>query len=224
MLVDRETREIFVYGPIGGSFWEDGITAELMIQALAEFRGQDITVRINSPGGVANDGIAIYNALRRHNGDVTTIVDSVAASAASIVAAAGKTRKTAKGGKWMIHKAIGLAFGNAAEIRKYIEMLDVYDRSIIEIYQEVMQSSSTEIEAMLDAETWFTGDEAIAIGLATESGEDIQVDTQPAIAAWYKHAPQAVAASSAKVVVPKYPTSRQAAEIRNRSLRLTFRR
>lgn len=223
MLIDRETREIFVYGPIGGSFFEEGITAELMIEALSMFRGQDVTVRINSPGGVADQGIAIYNALRRHDGEVTTVVDAVAASAASVIAAAGRKRKTSKGGKWMIHRAMSLAFGNSTEMRKAAEVLETYDRSILEIYDSVMVGTPDDIEAMLDAETWFTGEEALAIGLATEAGDDA-VSVEPAVAAWYKNAPKAVAASAAPVVVPKYPTSRQAAEIRNRTMHLTFKR
>lgn len=224
MLIDRETGEIFVYGPIGGSFWDDGITAELMIEALGHFRNKNVTVRINSPGGIADEGIAIYNALQRHSGEVTTVVDAVAASAASLVALGGKKRKTAKGGKWMIHRAMNLAFGNASEMRKNAEVLETYDRSIVEIYQGVMSSQTAdEIEAMLDAETWFTGNEALAIGLATEA-DTIETDVEPAVAAWYRHPPAAVANSNAKFVAPKYPVNRQAAEIRNRALRLTFRK
>ena len=64
MLIDKQTKEIFVYGPIGGSFWDDGITAELVIAALSQMEDDRVTVRINSPGGVADEGIAIYNALK----------------------------------------------------------------------------------------------------------------------------------------------------------------
>lgn len=224
MLVDRETGEIFVYGPIGGSFWDDGITAELMIEALGYFRGREVTVRINSPGGIADEGIAIYNALQRHSGEVTTVVDAVAASAASLVALGGRKRKTSRGGKWMIHRAMNLAFGNATEMRKNAEVLETYDRSIVEIYKGVMPEQSAEqIEQMMDDETWFTGDEAMTIGLSTElDGETSGVE--PAVAAWYKHAPSAIANSGAKLVTPKYPVNRQAAEIRNRALRLQFRK
>lgn len=217
MLIDRETKEIYVYGPIGGSFWEDGITSELMIAALGEFAGERVTVRINSPGGVADEGIAIYNALKRHKGGVDTVVDAVAASAASIIALAGESRTTAKGGKWMIHRALTFAIGNYSEMLKVANTLKKYDESLIEIYGEHMSVDAAEIESLMDAETWYTGAEAIAAGLGTADGLELAEQPEPAVASWYKHAPDAVAASAAPVVVPKIATARQAAEIRNRT-------
>lgn len=218
MLVDRENKEIFVYGPIGGSFWDDGITAELMVQALASV-GQDqrVTVRINSPGGVVDEGIAIYNALKRHKGGVDTVVDAIAASAASVIALAGEKRTTAKGARWMIHRALIIAIGNRSEMLKTAEILQKYDESLIDIYGEYMPLEKSEIESLMDAETWYTASEAIEAGLSTSDGLELSTTPEPAVASWYKNAPAAVAASSAPIVVPKIATARQAAEIRNRA-------
>lgn len=217
MLIDKQTKEIFVYGPIGGSFWDDGITAELMIAALSEMEGERVTVRINSPGGVADEGIAIYNALKRHKGGVDTVVDSVAASAASIIALAGESRTTAKGGKWMIHRALTLAIGNYSEMLKVANTLKKYDESLVEIYGEYMSAGPEEIESMMDAETWYTGGEAIEAGLGTADDLELAHQPEPAVASWYRHAPASVAASGSAVIVPKFATSLQAAKIRNRA-------
>ena len=74
MLVDRESGEIFVYDVIGANMFGDGITAEAMVVALDSLGGKRAKVRINSPGGNADEGIAIYNAMRRYAGGVDTVV------------------------------------------------------------------------------------------------------------------------------------------------------
>jgi ATP-dependent protease ClpP protease subunit len=221
MLVDKKTGEIFVYGPIGASFWDEGITAELMLQALAEMDGKRVTVRINSPGGVADEGIAIYNALKRYAGGVDTVVDSVAASAASVIALAGESRSTSTGGRWMIHRALTFAIGNRSEMLKVANTLQKYDESIIEIYGKSMNHTAEEIESMMNEETWFTGDEAIVAGLSTaiDSAEHAE-EIEPAVASWYKRAPAAVAASMSPTVFPKFTVHRQAACIKNRRLQI----
>lgn len=223
MLVDRENKEIFVYGPIGGSFWDDGITAELMVQALASV-GQDqrVTVRINSPGGVVDEGIAIYNALKRHKGGVDTVVDAIAASAASVIALAGEKRTTAKGARWMIHRALIIAIGNRSEMLKTAEILQKYDESLIDIYGEYMPLEKSEIESLIDAETWYTASEAIEAGLSTVEDDDAE-DVEPIVGAWFRNMPQSIN-SVQTIAMPKVPVNRQAAEIRNRTRRgLTFK-
>jgi ATP-dependent Clp protease, protease subunit len=190
MLVDRESGEIFLYSPIGPSFWEEGITAENVLLALDSLGGKRAIVRINSPGGSVDDGIAIYGALKRYKGGVDTVVDSLAASIASIIALAGENRRTAKGGRWMIHRAMTIAIGNRDEMSKTASMLDKHDQSLIEIYSEVMNLKPEEIESLLTAETWYTTQEAIDIGLST--GEDVQEATKPNVANWFKNAPAAI--------------------------------
>src|SRR5258706_438401 len=85
---DESIAEIFIYDEIGGSF---GVAADEFVQDLQKIKADNITVRINSPGGAVFDAIAIYNALIQHPANVTTRVDALAASAASIVAMAGDT-------------------------------------------------------------------------------------------------------------------------------------
>lgn len=188
--VNAKSGEIFIYDVIGQDWFGGGITAANVISALDELKGKPAVVRINSPGGVADEGIAIYNALKRYEGGVTTIVDSLAASAASIIALAGSTRETAQGGRWMIHRAMAVAMGNANDMTKAAEVLSKYDESLVEIYGQYMSVEKSSIMDLLSAETWYTGEEAVAAGLSTGSTE--ATDAQPMVAAWFKNAPAAI--------------------------------
>lgn len=186
--VNAKSGEIFIYDVIGQDWFGGGITAVSVIEALDELKGKPAHVRINSPGGVADEGIAIYNALKRYEGGVTTYVDALAASAASIVALAGQTRNTSRGARWMIHRAIGGAMGNAADMNKMADMLARYDQSIIEIYSQYMDKPADEIESMMDAETWFSADESVAAGLSTAI--DGEATEQPVGASWIRKPPE----------------------------------
>lgn len=189
LTVNAKSGEIFLYDVIGQD-WYGGITALNVIESLDQLKGKRATVRINSPGGVADEGIAIYNALKRYEGGVTTVVDALAASVASIIALAGDVRETSKGGRWMIHRAMGFAIGNATDMDKLSEVLTKYDDSLVEIYSQYMDSEKSAIMDLLTAETWFTADEAIAAGLSTASVE--ATEAQPMVAAWFKNPPQAI--------------------------------
>ena len=138
-----------------------------MRKALKSFGDGPITVRINSPGGAADEGIDIFNILRDYPGEVTTINDSLAASAASVIFLAGSKRLMNDGSRVMIHRAMSIAFGNQEEIRKTLQALEAYDASLLDIYSQYLTEDKAAIEAMLSAETWFGVDEAIAAGLAT---------------------------------------------------------
>jgi len=201
MLVDKQSGEIFLYQPIGADFFGEGITGENVILALDSLGGKRATVRINSPGGDAFEGIAIYNALRRHQGGVDVVIDSLAASAASIIALAGENRTSAKGSMWMIHEAMSFAFGNKSEVRKTLAMLEAGDKTLVSIYRDAMKKPDEEIESMMSAETWFTADEALAAGLATKT--EGQANQPAKVANWFKNAPQAMY-NSTSIVVPKY--------------------
>src|SRR4051812_38295847 len=113
LLVDGQ---ILLFGDVGDPFgWGDGFTPTDVAMALAEHGPGDVTVRINSPGGNAVDGVAIYSLLRAHSGEVTTVVDGVAASAASLIFMAGAKREIRGGAMVMIHDVMTRTFGNAAE-------------------------------------------------------------------------------------------------------------
>ena len=165
--IHNETNEIILSGVVGDGWGDDPITKGGVRKALKSFGDGPITVRINSPGGAADEGIDIFNILRDYPGEVTTINDSLAASAASVIFLAGSKRLMNDGSRVMIHRAMSIAFGNQEEIRKTLQALESYDASLLDIYSQYLSEDKAAIEAMLSAETWFGVDEAIAAGLAT---------------------------------------------------------
>lgn len=173
----NETNEIILSGIVGDGWDDQPITAKEVGKALKVFGSNAITVRINSPGGAADEGIAIYNLLKNHSGEVTTVNDSLAASAASVIFLGGSKRLMGDGSRLMIHRAMGLAFGNQDEIKKMLAALESYDRSLVEIYDQYIlsdaktdeekQNQKAKIEALMAKETWFESELAIESGLAT---------------------------------------------------------
>jgi len=161
---DDVAPEVFIYGEIG---W-DGITADDLIRDLAAIDTDQLTVRINSPGGSVFGGIAIYNALRTHPASVTVLVDSIAASIASVIAQAGDTRKMVQHSQMMIHEAQGIAIGAGSEIREYAQLLDKQTDLIASIFADRSGKSVGVFRALMEAETWFDATEAVAEGLADE--------------------------------------------------------
>jgi ATP-dependent Clp protease protease subunit len=194
--VNAKTGELFIYDVIGKDWYGEGITGESVSEALDQLDGARAIVRVNSPGGVADEGIAIYNALKRYPGGVDTHNDALAASAASIVFLAGENRYAGQGSRFMIHRALTIDIGNASQLRKTADTLETYDSSLVEIYSEYMSESPEEILALMEAESWYGVDAAVEHGFATaKTGKKANAEAK--IASWFKHPPQdlAVAAS-----------------------------
>lgn len=164
------TAEILVYGTIGASFWdEDSVTAKQVVRDIAALNGRRaLTVRISSPGGNVFEGIAIYNALKAFGGTVTTQVDSLAASMASVIFMAGSVRRVAPMTSVMIHNPRALTSGEAKDMRKAADLLDMVKGQVIAAYAEGTGQTAETLSAWMDAETWFTPEAAIAAGFATE--------------------------------------------------------
>ncbi len=168
--------EILIYGEIGVDWWTgEGTGAEALVQELAELDVATLDVRINSVGGQVFEGLAIKNALDRHPAEVTTHIDGMAASIASIVALAGDTVKIAENAFVMIHNAHGGQVGNANDMRKMADILDKLDGSLVETYVAKLGASSKVVGEMMDVETWWNAAEALEIGFADEVVEPMDV-------------------------------------------------
>jgi len=165
---DAATGEMFIYDDIGPA-WMGMIDASTVIGAMRDYNGR-LTIRINSAGGSVDEAIAIYNALERHSGGVDVAIDSLAASAASYIAMVGEKVTIADGGMLMIHSPWTIAIGNSTELRKTADVLDKYEERIKNGYKKRMGLEDEEITALLAEETWYNAAEAIAAGLADESG------------------------------------------------------
>lgn len=158
--------EIFIYDQIGGDFWSEGVTAKRVIAELKQFGDEDVTLRINSPGGSVFEGMAIYNAIKQYKGKVTTQIDSLAASAASVIALAADEIVMGEGSFLMIHEAWGVGIGTADDMIATASLLEKVDGEILSIYQARTGIETEELQEMVKAETWLTADEAIEKGFA----------------------------------------------------------
>jgi ATP-dependent Clp protease protease subunit len=165
--------ELFLYDSIGQDWNGEGITAKSVREALDEFTPRsNIDIYINSPGGSVFEGIAIFNQLDRWAGKKTVHIDGIAASIASVIAMVGEERRMAMNGTFMVHSAWGLTMGNAKDMRKYADSLEVVDSTILATYVDRTGGKSEDLAALMDAETWMNADEAVARGFATmKTGE-----------------------------------------------------
>jgi len=188
ILCKADSGELFLDGIIGADWTGEGITAAAVGDSLKAIKGRAV-VRINSPGGSADEGVAIYNLLKRHAGGVDTHNEALAASAASIIFLAGDKRTMERGSKLMIHRAHTIAIGNSVDMTKMSEVLAMYDTQMADLYAEYMALDSTEVLSMMTDETWFDAADAVASGLATDLLPTVRRKAAAA-AAWLKHPPQ----------------------------------
>ncbi|WP_409560202.1 head maturation protease, ClpP-related [Hyphomicrobium sp. MC8b] len=202
VLVDGE---IVLYGTVGDSYWSDGFSSMDVIEALATLgRDSDVTVRINSGGGVAWEGAAIFNALNAHRGRVTVYIDAIAASAASIIAMAGDEVVMRVGSLMMIHDPSTITYGDAADHQKSIEVLSKLAAQMASIYAEKTGESAEAMREVMRAETWLTADEAVAQKFADKSDQAQAEEVTAFDYRVYAHAPaQLTALASERNWKPK---------------------
>lgn len=177
----EDSAEITMYGEVvtnrPGGYYAEKKDSRLYI-VLGEFLNDmekvknrsKVTVRINSPGGELYAGLAIMNRLAELKGDVITIVDGLAASAASIILQGGKTRKVHNGSMVMVHGASSFLFGyyNEAKLAEAEKQLNAANRAAIEAYSQRMDIGKDEIRSIMARTEWMTGQEAIKKGFADE--------------------------------------------------------
>lgn len=161
-----------VYGTIGDTWWDDGVTAASFAQELDAIGPDGIDLHINSGGGSVFDAIAMHAALVNHPSDVTAYVDGVAASAASFLAMAGDEVVIEKPARMMIHNASGIVLGNAAAMREMADVLEGIDATIAQMYADRAGRPPAEYAAAMAAETWYTSAQAVAAGLADRVAND----------------------------------------------------
>jgi ATP-dependent protease ClpP protease subunit len=162
-------RSIGIYDPIGADYYTgEGVTAKRIAAALRAMGKGPVVVNINSPGGDLFEGLAIYNLLRDHPGEVTVKVLGVAASAASIIAMAGDKVQIAKSAFFMVHNAWVAVVGNRNDLSELAKTLEGFDAAMAGIYSAKTGMSKQKVAALMDAESWIGGDDAIEHGFADE--------------------------------------------------------
>jgi ATP-dependent Clp protease protease subunit len=170
----QESAELLLYGDIASErpWWSEGdtTTPKEFASDLALLGGRPVTVRINSMGGDVFAAHAIYNQLRTYSGKVTVLIDSIAASAASIVAMAGNPVIMPSNTMMMIHKPMLELFGyyNTDDLSKMSTALDGIKESIVSAYMSKSNIDRKQISKMMDDATWMTADKAKECGLCDE--------------------------------------------------------
>lgn len=158
--------DLYFYGDIVDNWWgawdDMDQYPESIKSFLDEAKGKDINIYINSGGGSVFAGMAIYNMLKRHQGYKTVYVDGLAGSIASVIALAGDKVIIPSNAYMMIHKPWSGLYGNSTELREMADTLDKIEEGILNVYNEnLAENADIEVvKAMVNAETWLTGDEA----------------------------------------------------------------
>lgn len=168
IVAKADVSEIWLYDEIGKDWFGEGVTAKDFIAELTAIKSPKIDLHINSPGGQVFEGAAIYNAIKRHPAAVTTHIDGIAASIASVIALAGSTVRMASNAMFMMHNPSGMTIGTSEDMRKTADVLDKVRETMVGAYAEKSGQSADAIIALLNDETWLGAEEAKAAGFVDE--------------------------------------------------------
>ncbi|HDR1344571.1 TPA: Clp protease ClpP [Pasteurella multocida] len=167
----NDTAEISIYDEIGG--W--GISAKAFAKQLKDLGNvKKINLHIHSPGGSVFDGMAIFNLLNNHTAKKIVYIDGLAASMASVIAMVGDVVIMPENAMMMIHKPWGIQGGDAEDMRKYADLLDKIEETLISAYTKKTGKSAEELAEMLAEETWLNGKECVEHGFADQFVEPVK--------------------------------------------------
>lgn len=162
--------EIFLYGVVGDEYTQSD--AGSIARILSANRKKPASMRIASHGGLAYDGLAIHNAFADHDGPTTAIIESVAASAASLAAIGADKVKMYANATYHIHEGIGFAYGHIAEIKETIDWLETFNEAAVKTYAaKTGKSEKVMAAALLGANgdgTKYNAQQALEMGFIDE--------------------------------------------------------
>jgi ATP-dependent Clp protease protease subunit len=198
--------EILLYEQIGADFWTgEGTTAKQFAEDLkAAGAVSRIRLRVSSVGGNVMDGLAMYQTLLSHGATVTAQVDGLAASIASVIIMAASRIDIGESSLVMIHNPSTLVAGDERDMLSMVETLRTVKQSMIKAYRRHSPKSEEEIGKLMDAETWFSGSEAVEAGFADRVIDDDKSANVAAaalaspIVARFFHPPARIAAIAAR--------------------------
>jgi len=173
--------KIYLYDTETDCIGSGTLSSTYLHTQLEAAAGQDVDVHISSVGGSAFDAIAIYDLLKKYTGNVTTYIDALAASAASIVAMGGKKIIMSKYALLMIHKPMVGSGGNADELLKDVQMLNVVQSRLAQIYMDKTGLDGVTVNSLINAVTWLSADQALDLGFIDEIEDYAREITNSAI-------------------------------------------
>lgn len=220
---------IYIYDIIGEDWWSGGgVTAKRFLDALAELGDVDtVHLRINSPGGDVFEARTIISAMQANRARFVAHIDGLAASAASFIATAADEVEMTKGAFLMVHNAWTYAVGNRHDLASVASMLEKVDRSIADDYATRTGADMETVQGWMDAETWFTAQEAVDAKLADRIAEKAEAAKNTWNLSALANVPDALAVAEMPTPAPNpNPEPKQtsegaaAAALRARQLRL----
>jgi ATP-dependent protease ClpP protease subunit len=170
---NRKKAELLIYDEIG--VW--GKSSMDLIHELNGL-GEDLTaldVRINSPGGDVFEALAIHNALAHQTAKITTHVDSLCASAATLVALAADEVRMSDNAMWMIHEPWTFAMGNSGDLQKQADVLDTLSEKIVNIYARKTGADAETVREWMQAETWYDAQQALDAGFVDAVDQPLKI-------------------------------------------------
>lgn len=175
-----DTANITIYGEITSwPLMESDVSSYLLSKQIDGIEADVIGVYINSYGGEVSEGLAIYNALRRHKAKVVTHCDGFACSAASVAFMGGDERIMGDASLLMLHNAWTTASGNAEQLRKTAEDLEIISAAAANAYRAAVNIDDATLEKLLAEETWLSPQDAVDMGFAT----GVEAYQQPSVPA-----------------------------------------
>ena len=183
--------EVRLYGEVGPA-WAGMIDDVSVIRMLDEIDARKIHVRLNSPGGDYFMGVSISNAFRRHQAKIIVHVDALAASAASVIAMGADRVVMHPGSLLMIHQAWSVSMGNADDMAKAADALRKVDDSLRDIYHRKTGMDKAKLKQLIEAETWMSAEEAVAMGFADETDSTPTGAMAKVPDGWYARTPDKV--------------------------------
>ena len=160
------SHEIAIYQNIGSG--PDEFGPDTLRKELAQAAGQPVTIRLNSEGGNVIDGLAIYNLLQQHHGQVTVVIDGMALSIASLIACGADKVQMAENAWFMVHNPHNQVAGDGDDLRDMAGLLDGMRDQLATVYSAKSKKPKDEILQLMDAETWMTGPQALEAGFVDE--------------------------------------------------------
>lgn len=191
--------------------WSDEeVSAKQVIDVLARADGGPVEVHINCFGGEVFEGLAISNALRAYKGETVAVIDSVAASAATLVALGCGSVRMHEDSLFMIHESASLAMGTADDLDQQAALLRQINEILIGAYERKTKAGKEQIAKWMADETWFPAAQAKELGFADEvipGRSKVSAAAFGRFFAHYKRVPEALRGSVPAAPVAAAPPS-----------------
>jgi ATP-dependent Clp endopeptidase proteolytic subunit ClpP len=171
-VAEENVTEVMIYDEIGLY----GVNAKSFIEEIKGIpKSESVLLRINSPGGSVIDGLAIYDAVNRLPQKVTSRIEGLAASMASVIALAADEVIMSENSLYMIHNVWGGEVGESDDLRKAADLMDKMSDRLVNIYVSKTGKSEEQVRSWMDEETWFDSSEAFESGFINSIEEPIRM-------------------------------------------------